>query len=85
MSTYLCCGVDLIPFRFIRMSVRATPRRKTTWHQLLVFRYGSLAANSLHRDASILTNGKASLWWHNLMKVGGMTDSSWFYLNISVG
>jgi hypothetical protein len=34
-STFLHCGVDSIPFRFLGISMGANPRRKVTWKPIV--------------------------------------------------
>jgi hypothetical protein len=36
-STFLHCGVDSIPFRFLGISMGANPRRKVTWKPIVEF------------------------------------------------
>jgi hypothetical protein len=52
------------------------------WYDLLIFRYGSTATNFLHNKVPLL-NGEMTLWWHDILKVGGMEDGSWFNYNVS--
>ncbi|CAJ2667257.1 unnamed protein product [Trifolium pratense] len=53
----------------------------TLWTKLLEHRYGSLADNFLHSN---LSNVKGqSLWWRDIMKIGGIENDAWFRTNVS--
>ncbi|PNX83328.1 ribonuclease H, partial [Trifolium pratense] len=52
------------------------------WYELLCYRYGSPSSNFLSREA-VTTSNKDSLWWRDVVGVGGKDNDCWFPLQVS--
>ncbi|MCH85285.1 LINE-1 reverse transcriptase like, partial [Trifolium medium] len=61
---------------------RCLNEKDALWYDLLRFRYGSLSPKLLSWEAAV-TSTKDSLWWRDVVGVGGKGDDCWFPLNVS--
>ncbi|PNY11621.1 cysteine-rich receptor-like protein kinase, partial [Trifolium pratense] len=52
------------------------------WHALLMYRYGPLSIKLLSWDA-VVTGSKDSLWWRDVVGIGGKYDDCWFPSKVS--
>ncbi|MCH80366.1 LINE-1 reverse transcriptase like, partial [Trifolium medium] len=61
---------------------RCLIEKDALWYDLLCFRYGPLSTKLLSWEA-VATSTKDSLWWRDVVGVGGKVDDVWFPLNVS--
>ncbi|PNY05892.1 ribonuclease H [Trifolium pratense] len=70
-SNFLLCRAEAIPFKFLGLPVGANPRRyKENFGNLLSWN-------------GVKSRPKDSIWWRDILKVGGMEDDLWFPKNVS--
>ncbi|GAU17608.1 hypothetical protein TSUD_341520 [Trifolium subterraneum] len=91
-SAFLSCSIDRFPFRFLGLPVGANPRRVSTWRLLIETtrkrlsgwsgRHLSIGETFLSR---LVVSAKRtdSLWWRDILKVGGLEGDLWFSSNVS--
>ncbi|XP_045810084.1 uncharacterized protein LOC123904464 [Trifolium pratense] len=61
---------------------RCIDEKHALWYDLLQFRYGPLSIKILSREA-VITGPKDSLWWRDVVGVGGKDEDCWFPSQVS--